>query len=67
MTLLGYAAAMTGMVLKNRFITIGGFITGIGGVVALCMFRTCDVTLAFSVASVVSLILPGIMMNRNNR
>ena len=65
--LLGYGAAMTGMVLKNRFITIGGFITGIGGAVALCVFRTYDATLVFSVASVVSLILPGIMMNRNNQ
>ena len=67
MALLGYAAYVTGMVLKNRFIIIGGFITGIGGVVALYVFKTCDVTLAFSVAAVVSLILPGIMMSRKNR
>lgn len=65
--LLGYAAAMTGMVLKNRFITVGGLITGIGGVVALCLFRNCDATLVFTAVSVVSLILPGIMMNRNKR
>lgn len=65
--LLGYAAAMTGMVLKNRFVTVGGLITGIGGAVTLCMFRNCDATLVFTAASVVSLILPGMMMNRNNR
>jgi len=67
MALLGYGTAMTGAVLKNGFITAGGFVTGICGVVAVLFFKTADATLAFAVASIVSLILPGIMMNRKNR
>lgn len=64
MALLGYGTAMTGMVLKNGFITAGGFITGICGVVALFLLKTVDATAFFAVAAIVSLILPGIMMNR---
>ena len=64
MALLGYGTAMTGMVLKNSFITAGGFITGICGVVAIFLLKTVDATAIFAVAAIVSLILPGIMMNR---
>lgn len=64
MALLGYGTAMTGMVLKNGYITAGGFITGIGGVAAFLLLKTADATAVFAVASIVSLILPGIMMNR---
>ena len=64
MALLGYGTAMTGMVLKNGCIMAGGFITGIGGVAAFLLLKTADATAIFAVASIVSLILPGIMMNR---
>ena len=63
MALLGYGTAMTGMVLKNNYITAGGFITGIGCVAALFLLKTVDATAFFVVASIVSLILPGLMMN----
>ena len=67
MALLGYGTAMTGMVLKNNYITVGGFITGISCVAALFLIRSVDMTAIFIVASIVSLILPGIMINRKNR
>ena len=63
MALLGYGTAMTGMVLKNNYITSGGYITGIGCVAALFLLKTVDATAIFVVASIVSLILPGLMMN----
>lgn len=67
MALLGYGTALTGMVLKNTFITAGGFFTGICGVVALLLLKTVDATAFFAVASIVSLIFPGIMMNRKEK
>ena len=63
--LLGFAAAMTGIILKNRFITTGGFITGIGCTIALFLVQKYDSTLFFAGAAVLNLLIPGIMMNRN--
>lgn len=63
--LLGFAAYMTGEVLKNRFISVGGFLTGVGGASILLIVRNpSSVGLVFAVASVLTLILPGIMTNR---
>ena len=61
--LLGYGTFMTGMTLRNGGITAGGIITGIGGAAALLALETYDATLIFTAASIVSLIVPGIMMN----
>lgn len=61
--MLGFAAAMTGFVLKNNYITIGGFITGIGCTIALFCFQILA-PLWVAVASVLNLIVPGIMMNK---
>lgn len=63
-SLLGYGTFMTGMTLRNGYITAGGIITGIGGSVAILLLKTYDASLIFTAASLVSLILPGIMMNR---
>ena len=65
--MLGYGTFMTGMLLKNRYIMAGGIITGIGGVAALAILKTYDATLIFTMASLTSLIIPGMMMNRNNK
>ena len=62
--LLGFAAAMTGILLKNRFITVGGFITGIGCTIALFLVQQYDSTLFFAGAAALNLLIPGIMMNR---
>lgn len=62
--LLGFAAVMTGIFLKNRFVTAGGFITGIGCTIALFLVQQADSTLFFAAAAVLNLLVPGIMMNR---
>lgn len=62
--LMGYATTVTGTTLKNGYIIAGGIITGIGGVIGLCALNTFDATLIFAVAAILSLIIPGIMMNR---
>lgn len=62
--LLGFAAVMTGFVLKDKFITVGGFVTGIGCTIALLFSQNEFVPLYFSAASILNLIIPGIMMNR---
>lgn len=61
--MLGLGAYITGRILKNNYITVGSLITGIGGAVALALADNCDYTLVLSAASVISLILPGIMIN----
>ena len=62
--LLGFAAVMTGFVLKNNYITAGGFVTGIGCTIALFFTPVEFTPLFFTVASVLNLIVPGIMMNK---
>lgn len=62
--LLGYASTMTGLILKNNFIIVGGFITGIGCTLGLFYVQVYDATLFFAVAAVLNLIVPGIMLNR---
>lgn len=62
--LLGFAATITGMVLKNNFITAGGFITGIGCTIGLFYVQMYDATLFFAAAALLNLVIPGIMMNK---
>ena len=62
--LLGFAATMTGIVLKNRYITAGGLITGIGCTIALFFVERWDAALLFGIAAVLNLIIPGYIMNR---
>ena len=64
LSLLGYGTFMTGRLLKNAYITAGGMITGICGTALLLFLETYDATLIFAGASMLCLILPGIMMNR---
>ena len=62
--LLGFAATMTGIVLKNNCITIGGIVTGIGCTIALFYIGIWDAPLLFAAAAIINLIIPGITMNR---
>lgn len=62
--LMGFAAVMTGMVLKNRIIIVGGFIIGIGCTVALFFMDGWDSSLLFAAAAVINLIVPGAIMNK---
>ena len=62
--LLGFAAVITGFVLKNNYITAGGFVTGIGCTIALFFTPVEFTPLFFTIASILNLIVPGIMMNK---
>lgn len=62
--LLGFSAVMTGLILKNVYITAGGFITGLGCTVALFFANNEIIPLFFAIASILNLIVPGIMMNK---
>jgi hypothetical protein len=62
--LLGFAATMTGIVLKNKYITAGGLITGIGCTIAIFFVERWDVALLFGVAAILNLIIPGYVMNK---
>lgn len=62
--LLGFSAVMTGLILKNGYITAGGFITGLGCTVALFFANNEIIPLFFALASILNLIVPGIMMNK---
>ena len=62
--LLGFAATITGIVLKNNCMKIGGIVTGIGCTIALFYIEKWDASLLFAFAAIVNLITPGIIMNR---
>ena len=62
--LLGFAATMTGVILKNNYITIGGIITGIGCTIALFYIERWDAALLFAIAATANLIIPGLVMNK---
>ena len=55
---------MTGVILKNTYITIGGILTGIGCTIALFYIEKWDAALLFAVAAVLNLIIPGYIMNK---
>ena len=65
--LLGFAAAMTGLILKDNATAAGGFITGLGCTILLFIIQKCDASLLFAAAAVINLIVPGILMNRKSR
>ncbi len=62
--LLGFAATMTGIALKNNYITAGGLITGIGCTIALFFVERWDAALLFAAAAILNLIIPGYIMNK---
>lgn len=62
--LMGFAAAMTGVVLKNKYYTLCGLLTGIGCPLAFCLLEGYAVTLIFALVALIDLLIPGIQMNR---
>lgn len=64
-SLLGFSAVMTGQILKNNYIRVGGFLTGLGCTIALFYFQNNFAPLCVAAASILNLIVPGIMMNKD--
>lgn len=62
--LLGFAATMTGVILKNNYITAGGILTGTCCTIALFFVGKWDASLLFAIAAIINLIIPGTIMNK---
>ena len=62
--LLGFAATMTGVILKNNYITAGGILTGTCYTIALFFVGKWDASLLFAIAAIINLIIPGTIMNK---
>lgn len=62
--LIGFAASITGLALKNNLITVCGVLTGIGCPAAMLFAGNYDSSLFLAASSVLNLIVPGMAMNR---
>ena len=62
--LIGFAASLTGLILKNNLITVCGILTGIGCPAAMLLAGNYDSSIFMAAASVLNLIVPGMAMNK---
>ena len=65
--LLGFSAMITGLLVKNLWIVIAGIINGLGSPIAFCYLDGADTTLLISIASLITLLIPGIILNLQSR
>ena len=62
--LLGIATTITGLILKNGWITMGGIIGGIVGFVLAVFYAGPFEMFVMAGVGVITLLIPGIMVNR---
>lgn len=62
--LMGCATAITGWILKNAWITVAGFLTGIIGTAFALALPGAHQELVLTGVSLIGLILPGLIINR---
>lgn len=62
--LLGLCTTITGMLLKNGWITAGGIIGGLAGAASAILLQGPNEMLVMAGVSLISLVIPGIMINR---
>lgn len=66
--LLGFSALITGFLVKNKWIVIAGIINGLGTPIAInYLSGGADVTLIISIASLITLLIPGIILNLQSK
>lgn len=66
--LLGFSAMITGLLVKNKWIVIAGIINGLGTPIAVnFLFEGADITLLISIASLITLLIPGIILNLQSK
>ncbi len=65
--LLGFSAMITGLLVKNLWIVIAGIINGLGSLIAFGFLDGADTTLLISIASLITLLIPGIILNLQSR
>ena len=64
--LIGFATAVTGLILKNGWFVAGGVVTGIACPVILSLVHSADLNLMFAAIALVDLLIPGLFINRRN-
>ncbi len=66
--LLGFSAMITGLLVKNKWIVIAGVINGLGTpLVVNFISGDADITLLISIASLITLLIPGIILNLQSK
>ncbi len=65
--LMGFAATVTGLVVKNHWMTCGGLLSGLGLAVALKYVTGPEVLLLLIPAAILTLLLPGLYFRFKNR
>lgn len=59
---------ITGLLVKNKWIVIAGVINGLGTpLVVNFLSGDADITLLISIASLITLLIPGIILNLQSR
>ena len=64
--LMGFATAVTGLILKNNWLVAGGLLTGTACPVVLTLVYSADLNLMFAAIALVDLLIPGLFINRRN-
>ena len=64
--LMGFATAVSGLILKNTWFMVGGLVTGIGCPIILTLVHSADLNLMFAAIALVDLLIPGLFVNRRN-
>ena len=64
--LMGFATAVSGLILKNTWFMVGGLVTGIGCPIILTLVHSADLNLMFAAIALVDLLIPGLFINRRN-
>lgn len=65
--LLGFSALITGLLVKNKWIVTAGIINGLGTPIAFYFLNGADMTLLISIASIITLLIPGIILNLQSK
>lgn len=65
--LLGFSAMITGLLVKNLWIVIAGIINGLGTPIAFGFLDDADLTLLIGIASLITLLIPGIILNLQSK
>lgn len=64
---MGFSTTISGFVLKNKWIIAGGIMSGLGGLIADHFIAGGFEILIIAVIAIVGLIIPGLMVNLENR
>lgn len=65
--LLGFSATITGLIVKNNWIVAAGIINGLCTPIAFYYLNGADMTLLISIASLITLLIPGIILNLQSK